>query len=156
MMQKVMFVCLGNICRSPLAHAVFENIVKKRIVKKSYLVDSSGITDYHVGEPADPRMRATARAHGVEIDHLAQQLKRQHLEHFDRVVCMDYDNREGALALDENKRLRNKICMLRDFDPQGRGDVPDPYYGGDRGFEEVFEIVSRSCEALFEKLEKSE
>jgi protein-tyrosine phosphatase len=153
-MKKIMFVCLGNICRSPLAHAVFEDILEQSGSRDRYLADSSGTTAYHAGERADGRMRATAATHGIEISHRAQQLTPKHLRGFDLILCMDRENHRHALAMAEDESQRNKIRMLRDFDPNGPGDVPDPYYGGDKGFENVFDIVMRSAKALFEELEE--
>jgi protein-tyrosine-phosphatase len=152
-MKRIMFVCLGNICRSPLAHAVFADIVEKSKVAHRYHVDSSGIIGHHAGERSDPRMLVTANAHGINITHRAKQLTRKHLDEFHMIVCMDDENKAGALRIVEDPTQEAKICMLRDFDPKGPGIVPDPYYGGDQGFETVFDIVSRSCTALFEKLE---
>ena len=151
-MTKIMFVCMGNICRSPLAHAVFEHILKREQTDDGYLVDSSGTIDYHIGEKPDPRMRRTAESHGIPMEHRAQQLTKEHLRQFDHIICMDHENKANALRLADNNRDAQKICLLRDFDPAGPGDVPDPYFGGDEGFEKVFKIVSRSCEALFRNL----
>ena len=154
-MKKIMFVCLGNICRSPLAHATFEKIVQRENALGRYGVDSSGTTAYHAGEEVDPRMRAVAVTYGIEIDHRAQQLTRDHIEEFDLVVCMDSENRKNALVIAKKSEQKKKIVMLRDFDPKGRGDVPDPYYGGENGFHEVVKIVMRSCEMLYTHLEEA-
>jgi protein-tyrosine phosphatase len=143
---------MGNICRSPLAHAVFEDILKREKIDDRFLVDSSGTIDYHIGEKSDPRMRRTAKSHGIAMDHRAQQLTRNHLREFDLVICMDQENKNHALMLADTATDVKKICLLRDFDPMGKGNVPDPYFGGDKGFETVFDIVSRSCKALFLKL----
>ncbi len=153
-MKKVMFVCLGNICRSPLAHAAFDRIVQREAASPRYSIDSSGTTAYHAGERADPRMRTVAASHDIEINHRAQQLTRGHIEEFDLIVCMDAENKKNALALAKNSEQKEKIVMLRDFDPKGRGDVPDPYYGGENGFVEVVQIAIRSCEVLYKHLEE--
>ncbi len=152
-MKKIMFVCLGNICRSPLAHAVFEHIITEQGTEDRYLVDSSGTIGYHRGEPADGRMRETALARGVRIDHRSQQLNARHLREFDLIICMDAQNKSDVLQLAEDDHQLEKIQMLRDYDPQGPGDVPDPYYGGKKGFETVFDIVMRSCQALYRDLQ---
>ena len=151
-MTGIMFVCMGNICRSPLAHAVFEDILNREKIGDRFLVDSSGTIDYHIGEKPDPRMRATAISHGIPMGHRAQQLTRKHLRQFDHIVCMDQENKAHALHLAETEAEAEKIRLLRDFDPRGKGDVPDPYFGGAQGFETVFKIVSRSCESLFLEL----
>jgi protein-tyrosine phosphatase len=150
-----MFVCMGNICRSPLAHAVFEDILKREKIVDRFLVDSSGTIDYHIGEKSDPRMRRTAQTHGITIGHRAQKLTRNHLRKFDFIICMDRENKDHALLLADTEIDAKKISLLRDFDPMGTGDVPDPYFGGDEGFENVFDIVARSCEALFLKLNEN-
>ncbi len=152
-MKKIMFVCMGNICRSPLAHAVFEDIATREGAAARYRVDSSGTIAYHVGEPPDERMRKVAARHGVEMTHRSQHLKKRHLDEFDLILCMDRDNLRDAQRLAMSEATAAKIAMLRDFDPEARGDVPDPYYGGPEGFERVYDIVSRSCEALFDALE---
>ncbi len=151
-MTKIMFVCMGNICRSPLAHAVFEDILKREKADDRFGVDSSGTIDYHIGGKSDPRMRKTAKYHGITIEHRAQQLTKNHLRTFDLIICMDRENKEHAQLLADNQAEAKKICLLRDYDPMGKGDVPDPYFGGDAGFETVFDMVTRSCEALFLKL----
>jgi protein-tyrosine-phosphatase len=135
-MKKIMFVCMGNICRSPLAEAIF------------------GTIEYHVGEPSDPRMREVARRHGVFINHRAQALTPRHLDECDAVLCMDRENLRDVRMMAKSDAHRRKIALLRDYDPEGPGDVPDPYYGGKSGFETVYAIVSRSCEALFLALEQ--
>ena len=152
-MKRIMFVCMGNICRSPLAQAVFEAIVEQNNAGDRYLVDSSGTIAYHVGEESDPRMKAVAHRHGVEINHRAKHLKRHHLDAFDHILCMDTENLIDALRLAKSQTQAAKIQRLRDFDPEGPGDVPDPYYGGPSGFDTVLEIVTRSSEALFKAME---
>ena len=152
-MKRIMFVCLGNICRSPLAEAVFAHKVMDRGLEKHFEADSSGTTGYHAGERSDPRMRQVARDHGVVIDHRAQKLNRQHITDFDMILCMDQENLHGARSLARSEAERAKIQLLRDFDPEGGGSVPDPYYGGVEGFEKVFQIVDRSTAALLDKLE---
>jgi protein-tyrosine phosphatase len=152
-MKKIMFVCMGNICRSPLAQAVFEDIVARSGAEDRYVADSTGTIAYHEGEKSDWRMREVAERHGVTITHRAKPLKRKHLDEFDMILCMDQENLRDARALAKSDEARSKIALLRDFDPEGKGDVPDPYYGGPAGFENVFEIVQRSCEVLFDELE---
>ncbi len=153
-MKKVMFVCMGNICRSPLGQAVFEHIVQQENAEDQYSADSTGTIAYHVGEPSDPRMRAVAARHRVPINHRAQHLKPKHLDEFDLILCMDSDNLHDAMRLAKTEEQRSKVRLLRDYDPEGRGDVPDPYYGGEAGFERVFDMVWRSGKALFEELER--
>lgn len=154
-MKKIMFVCLGNICRSPLGHAVMDQLVDDGGVAAKYEIDSSGTSGYHIGDPSDARMRRTAHQHGVTIDHRGQQLSMWDIENFDYIFAMDSHNLRDILSMC-NDEQKAKVHMLRDFDPEGPGDVPDPYYGGAAGFENVFSIVHRSCVQLLEKLENGE
>jgi len=153
---KVMFVCLGNICRSPLAHAVFSEMLEKKGLKNDYLVESAGTSAYHQGEQADARMRETARAHGVEIDHKARQLQCSKLDEYDLILAMDRHNLEEILKLAGNERQKNKVRLFREFDFESNSqkDVPDPYFGGRDGFETVFSIVERTVESLIEEIEE--
>jgi len=148
-----MFVCLGNICRSPLAHAVFEHLVKEKGLDEYLSVDSSGTGAWHVGEKSDPRMRQTAGRHGVRISHRSQKLNRRHIENSDYILTMDLDNYRDTLNLCRSDEEREKVRMFRDYDPEGTGDVPDPWYGGQDGFETVWTMVYRTSEALLETLQ---
>ena len=152
-MQRVMFVCTGNICRSPLAHAVFEHMLVERGLSDHYRVESSGLTGYHIGDNADPRMRRTARAHGVQLDHLSRRFQRNDLESYDILLAMDSGHYDDMTRLAGDDETRAKVHMFRSFDPHGDGDVPDPYYGGSKGFEDVYDIVERSCRVLLDELE---
>ena len=159
--MKVMFVCLGNICRSPLAHAVFEDVVRKGdpALAARIHAESSGTSSYHVGEQADERMRQTARGRGVALDHRAAQLRRSDLDTYDLVIAMDRSNQANIRQLAEGDGGRlAKIHLLRAFEPNGdrQQDVPDPYYGGERGFQEVFDIADRCCRALYERIRDGE
>ena len=147
-----MFVCLGNICRSPLAHAVFEDLLEKEGLGNLVDVDSSGTGAWPVGEPADSRMRQTAGNHGVRINHYAQQLVPVHLDENDLILTMDRQNYKNVLALCRSDEQRKKVKMFRDYDPEGSGDVPDPWYGGDEGFDTVWGIVYRTCVSLLSML----
>ena len=153
-MKRIMFVCLGNICRSPLAEAVFNHFADLRDLSSRFSADSSGTTGYHAGERSDPRMREVAKSHGVTINHRAQKLTRQHLAEFDMILCMDRENLRDARALARSESERDRIQLFRVFDPEGTGSVPDPYYGGVEGFETVFDIVARSATALLDRLEQ--
>jgi len=145
-----MFICTGNICRSPLAHAVFEEIVERNGLKERIGVESSGTHSYHRGEQADYRMRRTAEGHGLIIDHRARRLSRLDLENYNLLLTMDEGNFADTLALCRTDENRKKVRMFRDFDPEGEGDVPDPWYGGMDEFELVWRIVYRTCKSLFD------
>jgi protein-tyrosine phosphatase len=151
---SIMFICSGNICRSPLAHGVFEHLVKDDRLKKYLEVESSGTGAYHVGEQADSRMRQTASSHGVRLNHRSRQLIQQDFVDYDLLLTMDSHNYRDAKDLCRSGEERSKIRMFRDYDPEGRGDVPDPWYGGLEGFEDVWTIVHRTCLSLLEKIRK--
>ena len=149
-----MFVCLGNICRSPLAHGMFEHLVRKAGLEEHFDISSSGTGAWHVGEPPDRRMRQTAQQHGISLDHLrAQQFEGSDLESYDHIFVMDKSNLHDVLYLDSNDRFGNKVRLFREFDPDpGDFQVPDPYYGGDQGFENVYRIVERTARTILHRL----
>jgi protein-tyrosine phosphatase len=153
--KRICFVCLGNIIRSPLAKGLFLQMAREAGVTDRYEVDSAGIDSWHAGEPPDSRMRRVAARHGLIYDGRARQIRVEDLDHFDLLVAMDLDNRRDLLALARSPQQRAKIRLLREFDPEGGPNVPvpDPYYGGRDGFEEVFGVVERSTRGLFETLE---
>ncbi|MBN2801892.1 MAG: low molecular weight phosphotyrosine protein phosphatase [Deltaproteobacteria bacterium] len=154
---KVIFVCLGNICRSPVAHGVFEDIVNKAGFSNDFEIDSAGTAAYHQGEMADRRMRETARGHNIEITHLARKIKKEDLDYFDMVLAMDSQNLFDLQSLAQNKEQLEKIILFRTYDPlaNGQEDVPDPYYGGSEGFENVYYIVSRTGKILLDKINEN-
>ena len=145
----VLFVCLGNICRSPLAEGIFQHLVEEAGVSDEFEIDSAGTGAWHVGERPDTRAIAVARAHGITLPSRARQITPEDLDHFDYVIAMDLENVRNLENMAESSRTDVQIHLLREFDPEHTGDeVPDPYYGGASGFEKVFKIVSQSCEAL--------
>lgn len=152
-LTRVLFVCLGNICRSPLAEGVFRELVRERGLEHRYEVDSAGTGAWHVGEPADPRSRAVAEKHGIALHSRGRQVSEEDFRTFDVIIAMDRENQSNL------ERIRNggpsRLHLLREFDPEaGDGaEVPDPYYGGDGGFDRVFDMVHRSCVELLEALE---
>ena len=149
-----MFICTGNICRSPLAHAVLNHLIKQEGLSDRIEVESSGTSAYHVGEPADSRMRQTALSHGVDIKNYSKKLTRGFIEEYDLHLTMDSSNYRDTLSLCRTSEEKNKVVMFREFDPEGYGDVPDPWYGGMDGFEEVWEITWRTCNVLFDKIKR--
>ncbi|MEX2281058.1 MAG: low molecular weight protein-tyrosine-phosphatase [Gemmatimonadota bacterium] len=153
---RVVFVCMGNICRSPLAEGVFRHLVAKRGLTDRFAIDSAGISGYHEGDPPDARSAAVARQRGIELTGQSRPLKRRDLEHFDYVIVMDSENLAGVQRLAIGAAPSARIQYLREFDPDASGqlDVPDPYYGGASGFEHVQDMVERSCERLLDAIVK--
>lgn len=156
-MRRILFVCTGNICRSPLAEAVLKRKLAERGVGDRFEIDSAGTVDDHLGQRSDPRMRRTASAHGVEIDHRARLVRRDELAGTDLVVGMD-DRHVGVVGTMVGG-LAVEIRKMREYDPaaissggERAPDVPDPWYGGQRGFEDVYLMVDRSCEVLADRL----
>jgi len=151
---RIQFVCLGNICRSPLAEAVFRDKVRAQGLDDFFEIESSGTGDWHVGEGADGRMRETAERHGHSLaDHQASQFQKADLERYDHVFVMDKSNLNDVLFLDEDDRHSGKVRLFREFDPDpGDYQVPDPYYGGEQGFETVYNIVNRTAAVILERL----
>lgn len=157
--MRICFVCLGNIVRSPLAEHMFLTLAKEAGVAQKYEVDSAGTSAYHVGESPDPRMRRVARGHGLIYDGSSRQFRRNDFKNFDLIIAMDTQNRRDLRRLAFSVEDGEKVHLMREFDPQGvpNAGVPDPYYGrGSEGFEEVYQIVERSCRGLLEYLEKEE
>lgn len=160
MKHRVLFVCLGNICRSPLAEAVFRDIVERRGIADQFEIDSAGTGAWHVGHPPDSRMSATADSHGVSMDAIrGRQFVSEDLDQFDHIFAMDRDNLHDILSMDSSRTAgpnseQFRVRLFREADPEpGDYQVPDPYYGGDSGFENVYQIVDRTCRALVDSFE---
>ncbi len=151
---RVLFICLGNICRSPLAEALFRHHVTEMGLADKFEIVSSGTASYHVGEGADARTRDEAKRRGVSLDsHRARQFSRADFTRYDHLFVMDKDNLLDVLALDENDTHGYKVRLLRELDDEPDDyKVPDPYFGGPDGFARVHEIVDRSTRRLAEKL----
>jgi protein-tyrosine phosphatase len=157
---RLLFVCLGNICRSPTAEGVMRALVEQAGMQERIEIDSAGTGAWHVGSPADARASATARARGVGLESVARQVVLDDFEEFDLVLAMDSENLRALTRLASNEEQRARIRLLREFDPASEGeadlDVPDPYYGGERGFEEVFDLVQAACAGLLERIQAGE
>ncbi len=153
--MKILFVCQGNIIRSPLAENLFRQMVRDSGLEGKYQLDSSGTSAYHVGEAPDRRMRDTAKKRGFTYSGRAKQFRRSDFDQHDLIVAMDRTNRSILESWAPTAGDLDKIRLMREFDPQGDGglDVPDPYYGGIDGFDVTYEIVERSCRGLLEALE---
>jgi protein-tyrosine phosphatase len=153
---KVLFVCMGNICRSPLAEGLFLQLARERGTIDRYEVDSCGIGDWHVGHNPDPRSQAVANKNGLTLVCRARQVDRtEDFETFDLIVAMDRANRRDLRELSPPEH-HGKIRLMREWDVEAteeHPEVPDPYYGGPQGFEDMYAMLRRSCERLLDELE---
>lgn len=154
----VLFVCLGNICRSPLAEGVFRELLRTEGLEDAYEVESAGTGAWHVGEAPDPRSTEVALRNGIRLEGRGRQVTDADFDRFDLLVAMDASNQEDLEALRDAAAGGGggaEVRRLREFDPEHEGDldVPDPYYGGPGGFDRVYTMVSRSCTGLLEELE---
>ncbi|WP_392350421.1 low molecular weight protein-tyrosine-phosphatase [Parasynechococcus sp.] len=158
MTQKLLFVCLGNICRSPAAEGVFLHLIKTRGLEDQFVVDSAGTGGWHVGNPADRRMQAAANRRGIELPSRARQISLDDLTTFDLVLTMDDDNLSavGGLAREAGARATASIePMLRYAQNFSETEVPDPYYGGEAGFEHVLDLLEDACSNLLDELSQA-
>jgi protein-tyrosine phosphatase len=156
--KQILFVCLGNIVRSPLAENMFRSLAEEQGVGDDYNVDSAGTGSWHIGEAPDPRMRRVAASHGLLYSGRARQFGPMDFDRFDLIIAMDESNKSNLQRQAPSGAAIKKIRLLREFDPFSQpGDpVPDPYYQGIEGFRIVFEIVERSCHNLLDALEAGE
>jgi protein-tyrosine phosphatase len=152
-MVKILFVCMGNICRSPTAHGVFRALVESEGLMETISIDSAGTHAYHVGNPPDKRAQETARSRGIDLsDLLARRVEAEDFDRFDYVVAMDQDNYMALSEICPDQHV-DKIHMFMDFAPQMRTrEVPDPYYGGTAGFERVFDLVEAAAQGLLDEV----
>ena len=151
---SVLFVCLGNICRSPLAEGVFRHLVEEEGLDDHFEIDSAGTGAWHIGERPDGRATLVAQQHGIELDSRARQVRPEDFERFDYVIAMDRDNLTTLVRMQEAAGTEAHIELLRANDPErDDGDeVPDPYYGGTSGFENVYQMVRRCCKSLLREI----
>jgi protein-tyrosine phosphatase len=154
--MRILFVCMGNICRSPTAEGVMRALLREQGMDGRVELDSAGTGNWHAGDPPDERAVAAAHERGIELDGAARQVTAADFDHFDLILAMDRDNERALLALAPDEAARAKVRLLREFDPvsvaAGDLDVPDPYYGGPRGFERVLDIVTAACRGLLDEV----
>ena len=149
--NSVLFVCMGNICRSPTGEGLFRALVDEKDLSDSFLIDSAGTISYHTGNPPDSRMTAAASRRGYDLKGSARQVQPEDFERFRLIVAMDRDNFSDLMDLGRAKE--GQVRLLSSFLPEGGSvDVPDPYYGGAQGFETVLDMIEEACPAIFEYL----
>jgi protein-tyrosine phosphatase len=152
---RLLFVCMGNICRSPTAEGVMRGLLREQGLEDAVEVDSAGVGDWHAGSPPDERATAAARARGVTLTGSARMIAPRDFEDYDLILAADRSNvRDLETVTPPGARAR--IHLLREFDPDAEGapdlDVPDPYYGGPDGFERVLDLVDAACRGLLDHL----
>jgi protein-tyrosine phosphatase len=152
-MVRILFVCMGNICRSPTAEGVMRHLLEREGLAGEIEIDSAGTGAWHAGSPPDRRATAAAQARGIALEGAARQIREEDFATFDLLLCADAEN-VAALRAIAPPGTEDRIRLLRSFDPAGDGDldVPDPYYGGDQGFENVLDQVDAACRGLLTEL----
>jgi protein-tyrosine phosphatase len=153
----ISFVCMGNICRSPTAEAIMRHLVREAGLQGKIEIDSAGTGAWHVGEERDRRSRAVAKRRGMPIEGPARQFQREDFDRFDLVLALDEENARDLRRLAASEQDCKKVRLLREFDPSAPegASVPDPYYGGPQGFEEVFDICLSACRGLLDYLRRT-
>ena len=155
MVKKILFVCLGNICRSPAAEGIFNQKIKERDLENFFVIDSAGTGSWHVGNLPDQRMRTTALSNGIELTSRARQIEENDLYEFDHILVMDKDNLHAVKSLIQNKNdlVNSKIKLILSYSKNSQLDeVPDPYYGGQNGFEKVLDLLDDAIDELIDSL----
>jgi protein-tyrosine phosphatase len=153
-MQRILLVCLGNICRSPMAEGILAHLVKERGLIQSIELDSAGTGAYHIGSNPDQRAQEVCLTNGITLAHKARQVQRADFDQFDYILAMDKDNYNTLKKI----AAHDQLYLMRSFDPSALNDlnVPDPYYGGIEGFNEVYEMLYRAGNGLLDHIEKKE
>jgi protein-tyrosine phosphatase len=154
--MRILFVCLGNICRSPTAEGVMRRLVRDEGLEDAIEIDSAGTGGWHVGAPPDERATAAAQGRGITLEGAARRFDPADFDRFDLILAMDEENRRDLLDIAPGDEARAKVRLLRELDPASRDggdlDVPDPYYGGDQGFEHVLDLVDAATRGLLAEL----
>jgi protein-tyrosine phosphatase len=154
--MRVLFVCLGNICRSPTAEGVMRHLLREARLEDRIEIDSAGTGGWHVGSAPDERSTAAARQRGIALEGAARTVTAADFDDWDLLVAMDRENERELLHRAPDEEAKAKVRLLRSFDPEsvarGELEVPDPYYGGERGFDDVLDIVEAGCRGLLQEL----
>ncbi|MEH2023860.1 low molecular weight protein-tyrosine-phosphatase [Nostoc sp.] len=150
MPYKLLFVCLGNICRSPSAENIMNHLIEQAGLNEHILCDSAGTSSYHIGSPPDRRMSAAAATKlGIKLRGRARQFQKSDFQDFDLILAMDQENYENILTLDQTKQYQQKVRLMCEFCSRHTlKEVPDPYYGGQEGFNQVIDLLIDACEGL--------
>lgn len=158
MPYKLLFVCLGNICRSPSAENIMNHLIEQADLSESILCDSAGTSSYHVGSPPDRRMSAAAATKlGIKLRGQARQFQKSDFQDFDLILAMDRENYDNILTLDRTKQYQHKVRLMCEFCSRHTlKEVPDPYYGGQDGFNQVIDLLIDACEGLLTKIKSEE
>ncbi len=155
-MINILFVCLGNICRSPSGEGVFKALVKRENLETKFYIDSAGTSAFHVGEQADRRMQRHAAKRDIFLTSRSRKFTRDDFIKFDYIMAMDNDNYRDIISIDKHNEYKRKVFMMTDFSPVYKSqEVPDPYYGGKDGFEDVLDMLEESCIGFLEMLKKT-
>ena len=157
MTYKLLFVCLGNICRSPSAENIMNHLIQEAGLTDKISCDSAGTSGYHIGASPDRRMNAAANKKGLALQGKSRKLNPSDLQQFDLILAMDRENYQDILYLDREGKYEDKVRLMCDFATQKQDkEVPDPYYGGQDGFDYVIELLFDACAGLLEYITSSE
>jgi protein-tyrosine phosphatase len=155
MTYKILFVCLGNICRSPSAENIMNHLLKERNLQQQIICDSAGTSSYHIGSAPDSRMTRAAAKRGIEMLGKARQLELSDFQQFDLILAMDRQNYRDILALDRKSQYKDKVKMICDYATKyPLKEVPDPYYGGEDGFNLVIDLLFDACTGLLDEVSR--
>ena len=153
MKTGILFVCLGNICRSPAAEGVFLDLIKNENVENQFHVDSAGTGDWHIGELPDKRMRSAALRRGVELTSRARQISKEDFNKFEYILVMDDSNYKNVISLTNSNEHKQKVKMFTEFQQEFDSEiVPDPYFGGEEGFDSVLDLVTDCSKGLLKHI----
>lgn len=153
MPYKLLFVCLGNICRSPSAENIMNHLIEQAGLSDRIVCDSAGTSSYHIGSSPDRRMTSAAAKRGIKLQGQARQFQKSDFEEFDLILAMDKENYRDILYLDKEEKYRDKVRLICDFATHHQEkEVPDPYYGGREGFDKVINLLLDACNGLLEQI----